>query len=263
MKITFLGTGTSMGIPMIGCRCATCRSTDERDKRLRASVWIQADDQNIIIDTGIDFRQQALKMSILSIDAVLFTHHHVDHVFGMDELRPVNFLQKKMVRIYASEITLSHLKRIYPYVFDGRTCPSDVPKIDYHVFDTRTFSVGALPVQPVPLFHGELPVTGFRIGPFAYCTDVSRIPDESYGLLQNLDVLVLGALRNRPHPTHFTLQKAMEEACRIGARKTYLVHMSHELSHREMLKRLPDHIQPAYDGLQLELQYDSLSISGN
>ncbi len=253
MKITFLGTGTSMGIPMIGCNCATCRSTDERDKRLRASVWIEADEKNIIIDTGIDFRQQALKMNIPGIDAVLFTHHHADHVFGMDELRPVNFLQKKTVQIYATETTINHLKRIYPYVFDGRTCPSDIPKIDYHIFGAETFSIGSLPVQPVPLLHGHLPVMGFRIGSFAYCTDVSRIPDESYGLLQDLEVLVLGALRDRPHPTHFTLEEAVKEARKIKAARTYLIHMSHELSHRNMLERLPDKIGPAYDGLQLDL----------
>jgi phosphoribosyl 1,2-cyclic phosphate phosphodiesterase len=253
LEVTFLGTGTSMGIPMIGCRCATCTSTDRRDKRLRTSVWIKHNDKHIIIDSGIDLRQQALANKIPSVDAVLFTHHHVDHIFGLDELRPINFLQQKTVVAYGTEQTRDHLNRVYPYVFEGHNCPSDVPKIDFRTIDDAPFHLDNLEIIPIPLFHGELSVMGFRLDRFAYCTDVSRIPDESYKLLSDLDVLVLGALRNSPHPTHFTLLEAVEEARRIGASKTYFVHMSHELRHKSMLQQLPPDMKPAYDGLKLSL----------
>ncbi len=253
MKATFLGTGTSMGIPMIGCDCAVCRSEDARDKRLRTSVWIEHKNKSWIIDTGIDFRQQALRAGIRTVDAVLFTHPHADHIFGMDELRAINFLQKKDVMIYANSYTFQHLKRVYAYVFSGQEAQSDIPQIRSHVFDTAPFEVDGTEIIPLPLRHGNLPNTGFRIGKFAYCTDVSSFPEETYHLLEDLDTLVLGALRNRPHPTHFTIARAAAEAEKIGARQTYLVHMSHEVSHRELQRRLPPHIQPACDGLELEI----------
>ncbi|RQW05476.1 MAG: MBL fold metallo-hydrolase [Calditrichaeota bacterium] len=253
MKITFLGTGTSMGIPMIGCSCSTCQSTDSRDKRTRTSVWIRTGGQNIIIDTGIDFRLQALRHNIRSVDTVLFTHHHVDHIFGMDELRPINFLQKKTVDIYAMPETVVHLKRIYPYVFDGYCGHSDTPRINCYEIGSGVFTANSIPVTPIPLFHGSLPIIGYRIGSFAWCTDVSAIPPESYDLLRDLDVIVLGALRDRPHPNHFTLDQAVHEAQKIRAKQTLFVHMSHEVSHKEMLKRFPEGIQPAYDGQELVL----------
>ena len=253
MKVTFLGTGTSTGIPLIGCQCATCHSSDPRDKRLRTSVWLETQSMSVVIDAGIDFRQQALSWKISTVDAVLYTHHHVDHIFGLDDLRPINFIQNKTISIYATSLTLEHLQRIYPYVFDGQNYPSDIPKIKYHTFEDRSFEVGSLPVLPIPVYHGDLLIHGFRIGNFAYLTDVNHIPLESYPLLEKLEVLVLGALRERPHPTHFTLEQALSEARKIGARKTYLVHMSHELSHHQLQERLPSEIQPAFDGLQLEL----------
>ena len=254
MRVTFLGTGTSMGIPMIGCKCKVCQSEDPKDKRTRTSVWIESDGINIIIDTGIDFRQQALREKISAVDAVLFTHHHVDHIFGLDELRAINFLQKKSVAIYSSERTYQHLKRVYKYVFDDSCYPSDTPQIDHELIDEDPFPLYNIEIIPIPLLHGKLPLFGFRIGQFAYCTDVSHIPAESYDLLQDLDVLVLGALRYRPHPTHFTIQLAREEAQKIGAKMTYLVHMSHEVGHRELVDRLPDDVQPAFDGLRLNVK---------
>ncbi len=253
MEVTFLGTGTSMGIPMIGCRCDTCTSSDTRDNRLRTSVWIQKKKKNIIVDTGIDFRQQALRYAIPTLDAVLFTHHHVDHIFGLDELRPIHFLQNKMVKVFGTSETREHLLRVYPYVFDAGNCPSDVPKIEYHTFSNEPFTFNDIKIIPIPLFHGNLPIMGFRLDNFAYCTDVSRIPQSSYSLLENLDVLVLGALRDSPHPTHFTLSEAVDEAQKIAARRTYFVHMSHELSHQEMLNRLPAQMEPAFDGLKITL----------
>lgn len=253
MKIVFLGTGTSTGIPLLSCTCATCQSSDPRDRRLRTSVWLQIQSINIIIDAGIDFRQQALLYQISTVDAVVFTHHHVDHVFGLDDLRPINFIQHKTIDIYGNSLTMEHLQRIYPYVFNGKDCPSDIPKINWFVFDSDIFTVHNIAVTPIPVYHGELLIHGFRIGNFAYLTDVSRIPAESYSKLKNLDILVLGALRERPHPTHFTLKEALNEAQKIGAKKTYLVHISHELSHQGLLQRLPAHIQPAYDGLEVEI----------
>jgi phosphoribosyl 1,2-cyclic phosphate phosphodiesterase len=253
MKVTFLGTGTSTGIPLIGCRCATCQSNDPKDKRLRTSVWLETPSLSVIIDAGIDFRQQALIHKITNVDAVLYTHHHVDHIFGLDELRPINFIQNKTINIFGTILTLEHLRRIYPYVFDGQNYPSDIPKIKYYTFEDRPFQLGNLTVIPIPVYHGELLIHGFRIGNFAYLTDLNHIPAESYPLLERLEVLVLDALRDRPHPTHFTLEQALNEARKIGARKTFLVHMSHELSHLQMLERLPPEIQPAFDGLQLEL----------
>ena len=253
MQVTFLGTGTSMGIPMIGCQCKVCQSKDPRDKRTRTSVWLKINGINIIIDTGIDFRQQALRENISTVDAVLFTHHHVDHIFGLDELRAINFLQKKPVAIYSSAHTYQHLKRVYKYVFDNSCYPSDTPEIDHQLIDEDPFQVFKIEIIPVPLFHGKLPVFGFRIGKFSYCTDVSRIPPESYELLQGSDVVVLGALRDRPHPTHFTIEQAVEEAQKIGAKKTYLVHLSHEVGHQELIARLPENVQPAFDSLRINV----------
>ena len=253
MQVTFLGTGTSMGIPMIGCQCKVCQSKDPRDKRTRTSVWLKINGINIIIDTGIDFRQQALRENISTVDAVLFTHHHVDHIFGLDELRAINFLQKKSVAIYSSAHTYQHLKRVYKYVFDNSCYPSDTPEIDHQLIDEDPFQVFNIEIIPVPLFHGELPVFGFRIGNFSYCTDVSRIPPESYELLQGSDVVVLGALRDRPHPTHFTIEQAVVEAQKIGAKKTYLVHLSHEVGHQELIARLAENVQPAFDGLKINV----------
>jgi phosphoribosyl 1,2-cyclic phosphate phosphodiesterase len=168
-------------------------------------------------------------------------------------LRPINFLQKKTVQVFSDAQTLSELKRVYPYVFDGEGCPSDVPKINHKTFNNRPFKIGEVNVIPIPLLHGNLPITGFRVGSLAYCTDVSFIPNESYDLLKNLDVLILGALRDTPHPTHFNLKDAEREAEKIGAKQTYFVHMSHELSHFAMLQRLPSNMAPAYDGLQINL----------
>jgi phosphoribosyl 1,2-cyclic phosphate phosphodiesterase len=253
LQVTFLGTGTSMGIPMIGCQCKVCQSKDPRDKRTRTSVWLKINGINIIIDTGIDFRQQALRENISTVDAVLFTHHHVDHIFGLDELRAINFLQKKPVAIYSSDHTYQHLKRVYKYVFDNSCYPSDTPEIDHQLIDEDPFQVFNIEIIPVPLFHGELPVFGFRIGNFSYCTDVSRIPPESYELLQGSDVVVLGALRDRPHPTHFTIEQAVVEAQKIGAKKTYLVHLSHEVGHQELIARLAENVQPAFDGLKINV----------
>jgi phosphoribosyl 1,2-cyclic phosphate phosphodiesterase len=245
-----------MGIPMISCQCAVCTSENFKDRRLRTSVWLEIGELSLVIDSGIDFRQQALREKIRRVDAVLFTHHHVDHVFGLDDLRPFNFLGGHTVDIFAGEKTLENLNRIFPYVFSDNCYQSDIPRVRTHLIDHNPFCIKKTRIVPITLYHGELPVFGFRIGNFAYCTDVSHIPTESYSLLQDLDVLVLGALRHHPHPNHFTFEEAVHQARRIGAGRTYLVHMSHELSHNEMMSQLPPEIQPAYDGLKIDLHTD-------
>ncbi len=254
MKVWFLGTGTSMGIPMVGCRCTVCRSRDPRDRRLRASVLLEVAGQRLLIDAAVDFRQQALRFGIDDLDAVLFTHHHADHIFGLDDLRPINIFRAKDIPVYGSANTLENLRRVYSYVFRAGENESDVPRIRPVEIEREAFQIGPVTVQPVPLWHGRLPILGFRIGGFAYCTDVSAIPEESGPLLADLEVLVLGALRHRPHPTHFTIEQAVEAARQIGARQTYFTHLSHEVAHAELEALLPAGMAPAYDGQVVEIR---------
>ncbi len=194
-----------------------------------------------------------LREHYASVDAVLFTHHHADHIFGLDELRAINILQHKSVNIYVNSQTYSNLKRVYNYVFESRKSESDIPQINPVFFERSPFFVEGIEVQPIPLWHGQLSISGFRIGNLAYCTDVSEIPVEGFELMKNLDVLVLGALRDRPHPTHFTIEQAIDAAAKVDAKRTYLVHLSHEVSHKELENRLPEFISPAYDGLKIEI----------
>lgn len=262
MRITFLGSGTSHGIPMIGCRCDVCQSTDPRDKRLRPSVFLTLDDGTaILIDTSADFRQQALTHDITHIDAVLFTHSHADHVFGLDELRRYNVLQRDAIPLYGDERTLADLRRIFDYAFQHTEGGHEyVPRL-------RPFLIGGpfcvrasagphastnVPVVPVPIMHGARTILGYRLGGFAYLTDCSGIPETSYALLAGVELLVIGALRDRPHPSHFTVAEAIAAATRIGASRVYFTHMNHDLGHVATCARLPAGIQLAYDGLVVQ-----------
>jgi phosphoribosyl 1,2-cyclic phosphate phosphodiesterase len=252
VKITFLGTGTSHGVPMIGCDCATCTSTDPKDKRLRASVLVQTADRTLLVDAGPDLRTQALTRDIRHIDAILFTHGHADHIFGLDEVRRYNALQRASMACFADALTISEIRRTFSYVFE-----SDAPKgfglPEIEAFTIAgPFCVGREVVQPVKVLHGRRPILGYRIGRFAYLTDCSAIPDESWPLLQDLDVLVLDALRIRPHPTHFSLSEAMEAAQRVGAARTYFTHVCHDLAHAPTTASLPAGMELAYDGLVVE-----------
>ena len=253
LRVTFLGTGTSTGVPVPTCTCPVCTSENPHDARLRPSVRLQWDGTSVLIDTSTDLRQQALRYAIDRIDAVLYTHAHADHVLGLDDLRLFNWRQKAPIPAYGSARTLDAVKRTFWYVFDDDPGESTRPALDLVSVDTA-FELRGRTVVPVPIDHGGLPIYGWRVGRFAYLTDVSRIPTSSYPLLDDLDVLVLSALRSRPHPTHLTVAAALAEAQRIGAQRTLFTHMSHELSHAETGSRLPPGVELAYDGLVLELE---------
>jgi len=252
LKITFLGTGTSQGIPVINCDCAVCLSDNPHNKRLRTSVIIQSDKTAILIDTSTDLRQQLLRNPITSLDAVVYTHAHADHVCGIDDLRPFNFYSDTRIPVYANQNTIDRLINSFDYAFgNGRIVPG-VPNLKANAI-SGPFKVNELDVFPLELWHGNSIVFGYRINNFAYCTDVNKIPDHTYDQLNNLDVLVLDALREKPHPTHLSLQEAVEVAQRIDAQKTFLIHMGHNIDHEIHGKILPENIHFAYDGLSVEL----------
>jgi len=255
--VTVLGSGTSHGVPVIGCDCAVCTSTDPHDVRLRPSIVVEVPDRALfVVDTTPDFRQQALRHRLRRIDAVLFTHAHADHILGFDELRRFNTLQGAAIPAYANQEAWDVLKRSFYYAFDGLPrLGGGVPQVIDIVAD-RPFTVGGVRVTPVPVWHGTLPVLGFRLGRFAYVTDCSRIPDESWRLLEGLDTLILGALRDEPHPTHFTVAEALDAVARLAPRQTFLTHMTHDLGHAATNARLPAGVELAYDGLVLDVAVD-------
>ena len=253
VRVRFLGTGTSHGVPMIGCDCDVCRSTDPRDSRLRPSITIELDDGfRVLVDTTPDLRAQALKYDLRRIDAILFTHSHADHLMGLDEVRRYNMMMKAPMPVFGDAGTLREVRRAFAYIFE-----SDAPKgggvPDLRLFPIAgAFCLGGVVVQPIPLQHGPWTILGFRIGGFAYLTDCNGIPDASMAMLGGLDCLVLDALRPRPHPTHFTLAEATAMAARIGAPQTYFTHMAHDLAHEATCRALPAGMSLAHDGLLLE-----------
>jgi len=254
MEVVILGTGTSHGVPMIGCDCAVCTSADERDKRSRPSVWVRVGDTRMLVDTAPELRLQCVANDIGHVDAVLFTHHHADHVTGLDDLRRFNWLLKKPIPCYGTERTLQRLSSMFSYAFrEAHDTPHSRPHLELHHIDDNPFPVGDVDVIPIPMMHGPLPVLGFRFGRFAYCTDCSYIPDESFARLEGLDILILDALRRTPHPAHFNLEQAIEAAGRIAATQTYFTHITHELSHAETNAQLPTGMALAHDGLRLTL----------
>jgi phosphoribosyl 1,2-cyclic phosphate phosphodiesterase len=263
LRITLLGTGTSHGVPMIGCDCRTCRSTDPRDRRTRPSIYVERVDdgatgvggevRSILIDTSTDLRAQALAHDIRRVDAILYTHSHADHILGLDEVRRFNALQKSAIPAYADAQTTANLKQAFSYIFDAATPQGGgLPQIVLSRI-AGPFCLGGIEIVPVPIMHGRRSILGFRFGPFAYLTDCSRIPDRSWPLLTGVTTLVLDALRERPHPTHFSVPEAIEAAERIGAERTYFTHICHDLPHVETCARLPAGVQLAYDGQVLEV----------
>ena len=252
-SITFLGTGTSHGVPMIGCRCATCLSQDPHDTRTRPSVAIRlASGATILVDTTPDLRAQALRHGLDRVDAILFTHCHADHVMGLDEVRRFNVLQDAAIPCYGDERTMREIRRTFAYIFESGDPGGGVPRI--HLFPLGgPFSIAGREIVPVPVLHGERMILGFRTGGFAYLTDCSGIPDGSWPLLEGLDTLVIDALRHRPHPTHLTVAQALEIARRLGPRRTWLTHICHDLPHEATNRSLPPGVQLAYDGLTIGL----------
>lgn len=257
MRLTLLGTGTSFGVPQIGCHCAVCESADPRDRRTRTAALIETDAATLLIDTPPELRLQLLAARTRRVDAVLYTHEHADHVHGIDDLRVFSLLQRAAVPVFGSAATIGFLRASYRYIFDEAILPlpgTSKPRLQLHVVEPGvTFRAGGIEVLPFAFEHGHSPVLGFRIGRMAYLTDVKAVPPEARRSLRDLDVLVLNALWWRSHPTHLSIPEAIETARALGARRTLLTHLTHETGHADLAARLPDGIEPAYDGLTVEI----------
>jgi len=254
VKLLFLGTGTSQGVPMIGCTCPVCQSPDPRDQRLRSSVALFIRDKVWVIDTGPDFRLQALRYRLPTVDAILFTHAHKDHTAGLDDVRPYNYLQSKRIPLYADPLAADQLRREFSYAFGEVNYPG-VPLLNlWEIYPLSPFLLHGVEVWPLPLWHYKLPILGYRIGGLAYLTDVSRIPDETWPHLQGLEVLVISALRREPHVAHLHLDAALQIVARLRPQKAYFTHISHLMGlHAEVQAELPEGVFLAYDGLEIAL----------
>lgn len=251
LKITFLGTGTSQGVPVIACDCEVCTSTNAKDKRLRTSVLVETSSTRIVIDTGPDFRQQLLREKIKRLDAVVFTHEHKDHIAGLDEVRAFNYFYRIKMPVYATDRVEKAIRREFAYIFAEEKYPG-IPEIQLNTITDEIFKIGDMQIEPINVMHYKLPVKGFKIENFAYVTDANFISIEEKNKLKNLDVLVLNTLRREPHISHFTLNQAIELAEELKPKKTYFTHIAHQLGlHDEVSKELPANIELAFDGLQL------------
>lgn len=254
MRLTFLGTGTSMGVPVIGCRCAVCASTDARNRRLRTSALLEVAGLNLLFDAGPDLRQQALAAGLARVDAVLLTHAHTDHIAGLDDLRPLNFAQRASIPLYGSAPTLGQVRQRFAYAFSNGSEGSTRPALELmEIRSATSFRIGSVEVLPFDVQHGTWTITGFRIGQLGYVTDASRIPPASLEYLRGLDVLVLNALRLAPHPTHFSVDEACRLVADLAPRHALLVHMTHDIDHETVNATLPDNTRLAYDGMAVDI----------
>jgi len=252
LRSVFLGTGTSTGIPLIGCNCAVCTSDDPRDKRLRTSIYFESPDTRIVVDTGPDFRAQMLANRLSDLDAVLFTHNHKDHTGGLDDIRPINFLRKKTIDVYAELYVQEALRREYAYIFHEKDYPG-IPRIEMKTIDETPFRVGNIEVMPVRVWHMNLPVFGYRIQDFTYITDANKIERSELDKIRGSKILVLNALRHESHYSHFTLSEAMEIVREVRPEQAYFTHISHQMGlYAEVQASLPENVFLAYDGLELQ-----------
>ena len=264
LTVTLTGTGTSAGVPMIGCQCEVCTSTDPRDRRDRAGAFVRYDDPNgiertILIDTPPELRNQMIRHEVMRIDGVVYTHNHADHVFGIDDLRRFNAVQGQALPLYAETSVIDWLHKTYEYIFQSHRNinPSFVPTLTTHRIEVgQPFDLHGVAWHPVRLMHGRLPIVGFRVGRFAYCTDVSKIPPESYGALADLEVLVIDGLRYKHHPTHLTIDQALGVIDELQPRRAYLTHIAHDVKHSELEPKLPEHVYLGYDGITIEVATD-------
>jgi len=252
LKITFLGTGTSSGVPMIGCECEVCTSSDPKDSRLRCSILVQSAKTTLVVDTGPDFRYQMLKHKVKYLDAVIFTHPHKDHLAGLDDIRAFNFFSKKPIDIYADSLTEEAVRRDFYYAFTDTKYPG-IPELNMNTISLEPFIVGDIPVIPVLVWHLKMPVMGYRFGKFTYITDANRIDSLEKDKIRGSEVMVLNALRKQKHISHFTLEEAIELVEELKVPKAYLTHMSHQMGRHEVIEaELPEHIHLAWDNLVLE-----------
>lgn len=252
MKVTILGCATSTGVPIVGCNCRVCTSDNPKNKRTRCSVHVQTKGKNLLIDTSTDLRFQALRHGITKLDAVLYTHSHADHTHGIDELRIYNFVNKTIIPCYGNFQTISNIEKNFKYIFDGKKSAGGKPKLRLTTIESE-FDICGIKIIPVDIYHSNWTILGYRIGNMAYLTDCSGIPEESWEKLNNLDLLILSALRYRPHKAHFNVEQAVKTAERINSKLTVFTHMGHEIEYDTLLSELPESIVPAYDGMEIEL----------
>jgi phosphoribosyl 1,2-cyclic phosphate phosphodiesterase len=253
LKITFLGSGTSSGVPMIACECAVCTSTDKKDKRLRSSILVESAQTRFVIDTTPDFRYQMLRENVRRLDAVLFTHPHKDHIAGLDDVRAYNYIQEQSMQVYANQMTIDALMREFAYAFADKKYPG-VPNIELNTIDLERFSIGDIEIIPIEVWHMKMPVFGFRFGDFTYITDANRIEEDEKEKIRGSKVLVVNALRKERHISHYNLDEAIELVHELKVPTAYFTHISHQLGrHEEIEKRLPDGIHLGYDGLVIEV----------
>lgn len=252
IKITVLGCGTSTGVPMIACDCPVCTSRDIRNKRTRSSILISKGKKNVLIDTSTDLRYQSLKNNVRNVNAVLFTHCHADHVHGIDELRSFNFVQKESIPCYGDEHTLNRIKQMFSYIFNKNHIGGGIPDISLNALNEEfSVEVGGTSFTPIPVIHGNMTILGYRFNNVAYITDCSEIPAPSMDKLKGLNTLILGALRHRPHNTHFNIEEALDVVEHLNPRQTFFTHLSHEVDYESTMSSLPDSVSLAYDGMTI------------